>query len=207
MSINASWVIGLFLVVTAFLVLGSYPAFGACREKLKQLYRKCAKATCGDNDENVSGWLYLWPLTLSLISVKIVSGLLGVLPPFSREEWAIANDPMASAYHPLLRPLLLFELVGRTGLLYIASVMTIDFFNRPQRLPKLVIGFLVANLLFLITEQIFSREIMSELKQLSPYLPSPWKPFRSYEFALALGSCVVWIPYFLSSKRVKALFK
>ena len=60
----------------------------------------------------IGGFLYLWLLTLSVILLKILMGLVAILPPFSSDIWAMANNPFASGYHPLLRPLLLFELVG-----------------------------------------------------------------------------------------------
>ncbi|HJT19789.1 MAG TPA: DUF2569 family protein [Nitrospira sp.] len=203
MIIQASWIIGLLLAVTAIIVFISYSFFELHRERLKEVYRNFATARPADNYESVSGWLYLWLVTALLIAVTTLLGLLGALPPINHELWATANDPMASAYHPLLRPVLLFKLIARTALLWIASVMAMDFFRRRRHVPKLVIGFLLANLMVLMTEQLLLWEVMD---QYTRYLPSPWKPFRNYECALALGSCVVWIPYFLNSKRVKVIF-
>ena len=129
-------------------------------------------------------------------------GLIFVLPPVNPDLWANANNPASYSYHPLLQPLLLIELIGRTALLCIVSVMVIDFFHRWQYVPRLAIGFLVANLLFLTTEQLLLSEIMGPLYQ---FLQFGWKPFRHLEFVLATISCLVWIPYFYS-KRVKIIF-
>ena len=77
----------------------------------------------------IGGLLYLWLLTLSVIVLKILMGLIAILPPFSSDIWALANDPFASGYHPLLRPLLLFELAGRTTLLCGLTVVAEYFFK------------------------------------------------------------------------------
>ncbi|HTN72676.1 MAG TPA: DUF2569 family protein [Methylomirabilota bacterium] len=202
MGIKLSWLIGFLLSVTAIIVFSSHSAFETHREKLKEFYRKCTTATPADNYETISGWLYVWLFTASVVSLKIVLGLIQVLPPFNHVIWASANDPMAAAYDPLLRPLLLFKLVSRTTLLWVVSVMAIGFLNRRQYVPKLAIGFLVANLLVLMTEQL----LLWELSPLTQLWLSPWKPFPTYEFALAICSCLFWVPYFLSSKRVKLIF-
>ena len=202
MRIEFLWTIGLILIVTASIVFSSYSTFNAQREKLKECFKKCTTPTPTDNYKTIRGWLYAWLVTASVISLKTVMGLIPVLPPFNHDMWAIANDPASYSYHPLLRPLLLIELIGRTTLLCIVSVMVIDFFNQRQYVPRLVIGFLVANLLFLMTEQLLLREIMGQFYQ---FLQSGWKPFRYLELILATISCLVWIPYF-HSKRVKVIF-
>jgi hypothetical protein len=202
MRLEFFWTIGLILIVTASIVFSSYSTFNAQRERLKECFKKCTTPTPTDNYKTIRGWLYAWLVTASVISLKIVLGLIFVLPPFKHDMWVIANDPASYSYHPLLRPLLLIELIGRTTLLCIASVMVIDFFNRRQYVPGLVIGFLVANLLFQMTEQLLLREIMGQFYQ---FLQPGWKPFRYLELVLATISCLVWIPYF-HSKRVKVIF-
>jgi hypothetical protein len=202
MRIEIFWTIGLILTVTAIIVFSSYSTFNAQRETLKECFKKYTTPTPTDNYKTIRGWLYAWLLTASVISLKTVLGLIAVLPPFNHDLWAIANDPASYSYNSLLQPLLLIELIGRTTLLCIVSVMVIDFVNRRQYVPRLVIGFLVANLLFLMTEQLLLREIMGPLYQ---FLQSGWKPFRYLDLVLATISCLVWIPYF-HSKRVKVIF-
>jgi len=203
MCIEFSWIIGLILTVTAITVFSSYSTFNAQREKLTEYFKQCTTTTPTDNYNAIRGWLYAWLLTASVISLKIVLGLIPLLPPFNHDMWASANNPASYSYHPLLRPLLLIELIGRTTLLSIASAMVIDFFNRRPHAPRIVIGFLVANLLFLMTEQLLLWKIMGQFNQ---FLLFGWKPFRNLEFVLATISCLVWIPYFLNSKRVKVIF-
>ena len=202
MRIEIFWTIGLILTVTAIIVFSSYSTFNAQREKLKEWFKKYTTPTPTDNYKTIRGWLYAWHLTASVISLKIVSGLIPLLPPFNHDMWAWANDPASYSDYPLFRPLLLIELIGRTTLLWIVSVMVIDFVNRRQYAPRLVIGFLVANLLFQMTEQLLVWKIMGPFYQV---LHSGWKPLRYLELALATISCLVWIPYF-HSKRVKVFF-
>jgi len=202
MRIEFFWTIGLILTVTAIIVFSSYSTFNAQRETLKECFKKCTTPTPSDNYNTIRGWLYAWLITASVISLKTVMGLIAVLPPFNPDLWAWANDPASYADYPLLRPLLLLELIGRTTLLCIASVMVIDFVNRRQYAPRLIIGFLLANLLFLMTEQFLVWKIMGPFYQV---LQSGWKPFRYLELVLATINCFVWIPYF-HSNRVKVIF-
>lgn len=203
MRIEVFWIIGLILIASAIIVFSSYSTFDAQREKLKECFRKVTTTTPTDNYKTICGWLHVWLLTASVIYLKIAFGLISCLPPFNHDMWVIANDPMSYSYHPLLRPLLLIELIGRTTLLCTASVMGIDFFIRRRYIPKLVISFLVANLLFLMTEQLLLWNIMGQFNQ---FLLFRWKPFRNLEFVLGTISCLVWVPYFLNSKRVKVIF-
>jgi len=160
----------------------------------------------------IGGLLYLWLLTLSIVVFKILAGLVAVLPPFSRDVWALANDPFASGYHPLMRPLLLLDLAGRTALLCGATVVAEYFFKKHKFTPRLIVGFLLAYALLVLTEQLILMDLTRfSLAGFQPFAGS-WPllriifPGKVTESFLVLVSCLIWIPYFLLSKRVKRTF-
>ena len=153
--------------------------------------------------DTIGGFLYLWLFILSVIFLKNLLGLVGILPPFRSDLWATANNPFASGYHPLLRTFLLFEIAGRTILLCGVVVVAEHFFKKHRRAPLLIIGFLLSYLVFLISEHLIANEIM---KQFSKFLFGGWNPYYNKESISVLAVCLLWIPYFLRSKRVQGTF-
>jgi uncharacterized protein DUF2569 len=115
----------------------------------------------------------------------------------------MVNNPMSRGYHPLSKVFLLFSLTSRTALLYAGIVIGIDFFRRRHYVPKLVVGFLLAYLVILVAEKLLMRRIMEPLQEFLVTAPKFW----TRELVMTTLACLIWVPYFLFSKRVKAMFK
>ncbi len=145
----------------------------------------------------MGGWLYLWVFTASLLVTNILLELIGILPPFAGEFWAVANDPTSSIYHPFLMPWLLFMLIGRTALLFVAGWLAADFLKKHRRAPMLAIGFLLAYLAVLLVKEFLGMMILKTFEFYVPILFSldqPWTLLQHKELILAALSCVAWIP-------------
>ena len=154
--------------------------------------------------DRLGGWLYLWVLTATTITYELLQGLIMVSPPVAADMWARANDPLASGAHWLLKPFLLFELCSRAALLYTGGVVARASFKRRSYVPGLTIGFLGAYLIVLVIEEVMSFVMVKSNEE---FLIEPaWTTLGSMEFFLVLVSCLVWIPYFHRSERVKATF-
>jgi uncharacterized protein (DUF2062 family) len=110
-------------------------------------------------------------------------------------SWEALTQPGSEAYHPLWAPLLIGELVGEMILCVIGLVALVLFLRRSWRTPTWMIVWYgssfalsasVGAVLGNIPDMVDSNNIGSVLR--------------------AAAVALIWIPYFMRSKRVKATF-
>ncbi len=150
------------------------------------------------------GLVYLWVIAFVVMVAAIFRGLIAVLPPVSPDIWAMGS-PASSSYHPLMKPFLLFELASRTALLCGSILVAYAFLRRRRHAPGRIMIFLVAYMGVLLIEQ--SMTYIMIVQKFGEFLaPGRWYAFGTKEFLYILGSCLVWLPLFARSVRLKALF-
>jgi len=149
--------------------------------------------------EGIAGWLIL-PLLGLIIAPLRVSFFLyqQLLPVFTEGHWATLTTPGSGAYHPLWAPLLIGEIVGNVSVIALSLVALFFFLRRSLHAPKLVIASLAFSLLF-VGADFF-------LADLIPAVAEQNDTESAKELGRAIMGAVIWIPYFLVSKRVKATF-
>jgi hypothetical protein len=143
---------------------------------------------------------------LILLAIGLILAPLRVLvflgkdfaPIFTTKTWSVLTTPGTGAYHPLWGPILMFEGVGNTALIVFSVIVAIYFFQKRRIVPKLMIALLLANVFFVGTDYFVANVI--------PAVGSQKDVESMTEFARVVIACVIWVPYFLVSKRVKATF-
>jgi len=145
--------------------------------------------------KGLGGWLILPLLVLLLSPVWLVFRLVGdLLPAFSAEAWSALTAPGASAYHPSWAPLLIFEFVADTVLLLLTLVLLWLFLRKSRRVPKLFIGWSLLLVAVPIVELLLASQV--------PIVASE----SDENLGRAIVAALIWIPYFMRSKRVKNTF-
>ena len=155
--------------------------------------------------QSIGGWLYLWLVTVAYLASTILIDVIGTLPSVHPDIWALAGDSTASSYHHLLKPLLIFSLTIKIALLmYFCLWVAPDFFKLRQRASKMIVAFLLAYLLSLVLE----RSLWIFIRRSFPYmlLLAEGNPIFTKQVIIAGISCLIWVPYFLLSRSVKATF-
>lgn len=149
--------------------------------------------------EGIKGWLIL-PLLGLLIAPFRIALLMyrDFWPLFSEGYWSVLTTPGSEEYHPLLAPLLVFEVGGNLLIIVLDLVALWFFFKKSHLAPKIIIAFLIIDVLFVGGD--FS------LSHVIPGLAPKSDPESARELARAIVGVVIWIPYFLVSKRVKSTF-
>jgi len=136
--------------------------------------------------------LFLTPLTLLAVLLR------DYLPIFSTGSWWNLTTSTSPQYEPLRAVLLIFEIVGNLGFILFAVVLLIHLVRRSIRFPKLMILYLVANVLFVLCDTLAGVLIS---------LPGGDLTFTSARAILRpLIVAAVWIPYFRYSQRVRNTF-
>jgi len=147
----------------------------------------------------IRGWLILPLVGLGIAPLQISFMLYrNMMPLFTKGYWEVLTTPGLETYHPLWAPLLMYEIAGRTGFLMFSLVLLGFFLRKSRRLPKLIIICLVLNLLFVAGDLFFSGMI--------PAIAEQEAAGEGGDLVRALVGVVIWVPYFMMSKRVKQTF-
>lgn len=147
----------------------------------------------------LGGWLVLVQIGLyfSLISF-LVQLFQYSLPAVAPETWNMITSKNSEFYHPLWRPLLIFEITYNILFLLFIVYILVNFYRKKSIVPRLMIIIYSVTVLIGIIDTVILNQIpmAAELEDGSSYR----------EIFKSLVTCAIWIPYFLKSYRVKNTF-
>jgi hypothetical protein len=89
-------------------------------------------------------------------------------------------------------------MVTNGALILAWTFMAFLFFSKKRTFPKWYIGIVVFTLFFIVVDAL-------AIKSVLPNEPV-FDPDTTKEFSRTLGITLIWVPYMLVSKRVKATF-
>jgi uncharacterized membrane protein len=148
---------------------------------------------------SIGGWLIL--VVIGLVVTPIRIGIILVtthIPIFRDGSWALLTSPGATAYHPYWAPILVFEIIGNLLSMVLAFVTLVHLFRRSKRTPKLAISWYAWGVALVLIDTLAGNLI--------PAVAAHSDPDEVKEIARSIFAALIWIPYFLVSKRVKATF-
>src|SRR5688572_750305 len=103
--------------------------------------------------EGIRGWLVVAVVGLLISPILIGLGLYqNHLLMFSDGTWQALTSPTSASYHPLWAPLLLFEIVGNLVVIALALATLYFLFNKSRRTPAIAISWLLAGLVFVVSD-------------------------------------------------------
>lgn len=149
--------------------------------------------------EGLRGWLILVGLGILFSPVKIIATIAPLyVDIFSNGAWEVLTTPGTEAYDSLWAPILIGEIVINGGLVLAWLFIAFLFFKKKSVFPMWYIGILVFSTAF----------IACDAFSVSFVLPDEpiFDPDTVKELARAVVAVVIWVPYMLVSKRVKATF-
>ena len=147
----------------------------------------------------IAGWLYLVGIGVVMNPLFLLVSVGGdLLPLFFSDTWTMLTTPDSAAYHPMWAPLLIFELIGNVGLLLFSVVVAVLFFQKRKLLPKVIIAFMLSSLTFVVADHFLANTI--------PFIANAADSELTIAIIRSAVTCIIWIPYFLLSKRVKGTF-
>jgi hypothetical protein len=147
----------------------------------------------------IGGWLIL-PL-LGLIFTPFRIGLQmvrDVLPVLKPETWHALTTPGTASYHPLWAPLIVFEVGANCVLIAFSVALLWLFFRKSRRVPMLMVVWLLANTGGQIVDLLLAQQI--------PAVAALPDNDGIKELSRSVVGLLIWVPYFLVSKRVKNTF-
>jgi hypothetical protein len=156
-------------------------------------------AATTDGPKGIGGWLVLVALGLVVTPIiLVVFTVRDVLPAFEAETWALLTTPGSTVYHPSTAALLIFEVTANTGYLIFTLVINYFFWNKSRRLPKLIIVWMLTGTVIVAIDTFWALQI--------PFVAEEMDGSYYKDLARSIIQDLVWIPYFLISRRVKNTF-
>ena len=152
-----------------------------------------------ENYDRIGGWLILIGIGVTINPLLLgATTVLTSIPPFFNGTWAAVTTPGNPAYHALWGVVLSYELLMNVVLFGWSVLTAILFYGKRKALPRVIIGFLIANLAMSVIDVLLVRQIPLVQQQVGNELTSA--------LSRPLIACLIWIPYFNVSKRVKGTF-
>ncbi len=157
--------------------------------------------TAGKNDlQGIGGWLLLVVLGLIISPIRIGMMLYGNhLPLFSDGSWEAVTSPGSEMYHPLWASFLIFEIVGNLVIVALGLATLYLLLRRSRHAPKAAITWLVTGLVFVAADFGLAEQIPAIANQ-----PTDMESVK--ELVRSTVGVLIWVPYFLVSKRVESTF-
>lgn len=149
--------------------------------------------------QGLGGWLILVGIGVVMSPFRLLVNLVSTYKPvFENVTWEDLTTEGAEFYVPYLSSLLVGEITFNV-IMFVASIILVYlFFSKHYLFPKLYIGTLVAYLIFIPLDAWVVTKIFPDTEIFDP------ETIKNFSRAIAVG--IVWVPYMLLSKRVKATF-
>lgn len=161
-------------------------------------YRPKAAASPAELDaaapHGIGGWLILVAIGIVLRPVGFLFTLIGSVSTYELSAWSDLTQPASPNHHPLWAPVLLGGLFGNIFFAVFSVLLVVLFFQKRRTFPML---FVVAR----GAEYAFQALNMLALK----YVPEAEHASVAGAVGALIGA-LLWILYFLRSRRVRATF-
>ncbi len=152
-----------------------------------------------DEPRGIGGWLILPAIGIVLSPIALTIGIVrDILPAFGADVWPLLTTPGNPIYHPLWKPLIIFELVADLILVAASIYILVLFFGKKRRLPRTMIAWLVAMVAVQVIDMLLAMQI--------PAAADSTEPSDYRDLVRAVIACAIWAPYFAMSRRVKNTF-
>lgn len=149
--------------------------------------------------EGIGGWLILVAIGIVVSPLRIIAQ---VLPPYlqiiSGDSWDALTKPGSEIYNPLWAPMLIAEILVNSCLIAAWVYIAFLFFRKKAAFPKWYIGIWAFTIIFIIADALV-------LKLILPDAPV-FDPEAVKDLIRIFITALIWVPYILVSKRVKATF-
>ena len=153
----------------------------------------------GKSYSKIGGWLILCAVGLVLYPVQSLYALITeLIPVVFSDNWAALTSPTNSGYHSLWAPLVIAELIGNIGFFMYSIVIVILFFGRHRWAPKLIIVFMIANMIFVGADYFITNFFLIRTHSVNVD--------AMINFVRTVVAGTIWIPYFMFSTRVAKTF-
>lgn len=147
----------------------------------------------------LGGWLVLLGIGVVLSPIRIfATTATSYLPFFVNGSWQVLTSEDSSAYHPLWGAIIISEAVFNLSMIVGSTWALFLFFSKSYLFPRVYITVALAALVFIPLDAWVVSLVLPEQPM--------FDEAGARDFGRTFVSSLIWIPYLLNSKRVKATF-
>lgn len=147
----------------------------------------------------IRGFLIFVAFGLVLSFLQNLAVLVQSLAPFRGEVWEKLTTPGFSAYHPSWKPAIVFGMISSSVTLAATVISLVLFFRKHRFFPTFVVVAIPVIFVLMLAGYY--------LEGLVPAIAtSPGHDEERHTLIIRFLAMHVWIPYFLTSERVKRTF-
>lgn len=149
--------------------------------------------------QGLSGWLILPAFGLVVRPFILGAAIYGGHESYyTQRVWLAVMSADSSAYQPGLGFLILFELAGNLSMLALSVIACALFFRSKRQLPKVMVALLCGTAVFMLIDYAWGNSLtLADRSGLDQSLKTAGQ---------SIFAAVIWVPYFLKSRRVIATF-
>lgn len=167
-----------------------------CGEKVSE---KTTETINNKKYEGLGGWLVLVGIGVVISPLRLLAELSKVyLPMFNDGTWEALTTPTSESYNSSFSSLLAGEMFFNSLMILASLYLIYLFFTKKSFFPKLYIWILVFSLIFIPLDAILVSSIFPAIEVFDAETIK--------EIGRTVIVSLIWIPYMLISKRVKATF-
>ena len=149
--------------------------------------------------KGLGGWLILIGLGVALAPIRLLTTLTTVYKPlFDDGTWQLLTTAGSEDYIPHFGTLLIAEITFNSLMLLASIYLVYLFFTKHYLFPRVFIGLALATLVFIPLDAWCVTRLFPEQPMFDQQTTG--------ELVKTIITAVIWIPYMLVSKRVKATF-
>jgi hypothetical protein len=157
-----------------------------------------------DGPVGLGGWLVLPIIGLFLTTALVgFSAFSQVLPVFFSSTWSNLTTPGSAAFHPSWATFLVASAISHFVVLFGAAAALVLMFRKSRFLPLTIMLFYVAVVIYAYIDY---WAVFGFLTEAAPGAAAEAKPESIKTLGRSIVACLIWIPYFATSKRVKNTF-
>jgi hypothetical protein len=162
--------------------------------------RRWPAAVPDDADPSLAGfggWLLLVALGVCVGPLVQLRLVVTDNEALSVGTWSMLTTPGTDFYHPMWAPVLLFELFGNISLFMLRALLVFLFFRRRRAFPGAFVFTVLASIGYVVADALLCLQL-PDITEMDPE--------ATRDLVRSVVGAIIWIPYVLVSKRVKATF-
>ena len=149
--------------------------------------------------KGLGGWLILVGIGVIIAPIRLlVMNIPNYVHIFKNGTWEALTTVGSESYRPFWEPLLIGELTYISIMAALSIYLIYLFFSKHYLFPKLYIILAALSIIFIILDTWLANIVL-------PNKPM-FDPETTREFVRILITALIWVPYILFSRRVKATF-
>jgi len=149
--------------------------------------------------EGLGGWLILVGIGVVLSPFRMLADVSKTyLPIFKNGTWEALTNPSSEFYNSYFSVVLTGEIIFNSIMILLSFYMIYLFFQKKKLFPKFYIWTLVISFIFIILDALIVSAVFPDTKVMD--IDTAKELFRIFIVS------IIWIPYMIKSKRVKATF-